>query len=202
MRREKLQSGSTPRKFSPSLLAKLVLLFVIGSLAHAANVPQPEPDVVRLLPGNDAVRRWEVYSDTLAYGAGIGLTDIYNGGYELYTDNGVLDAAQQMYRSVWRAEDIAIVTIHRMSSTETAQRFLDHWRDSDSKQPTFRSLNIGDVSYVYVADGCVYGHMIRDRFFVTVSMSKDHARMQVVAREYLRAVNESVSGILQPSEQR
>ena len=180
-------------------MAIAVLLLMNAALSLAAKVPKPEPDVVKLLPKSGDVKGWGVYPDTLVYGSGKSLTDIYNGGYELYTKNGVLDAAQQIYRC---KGDTAIVTIHRMSSMRAGTRFFEYWRKSDKKQPTFKSPIILTECYVYLDDGTASGYLIRNRYFVTVSVYVSGGKGGSAAEAFLKDISVKIGKLAQPVKQR
>lgn len=164
----------------------ILALSLCAAVSFAAGVPTPTPDVVRLLPSGSDVAGWEVYPDTLVYAAGENLTEIYNGGYELYTKNGVVDAAQQMYR---RGKDIATVTTHRMTTMPAAKKFFKYWQTSDKKQKTYKQLRILTEAYVYSADGSSNGYLYRGKFFVTVSVNLDGDAGRKSAEAFLRAVS-------------
>lgn len=194
----KLRFGSIPTKFWISTcMFTLALILVSASMGHAAKVPTPEPDVVKLLPKANEVKGWDISKNSLTYGSGKTLTDIYNGGYELYTKNGVLDAAQQMYRN---KKDIAILTIHRMESDKSAEKFLEYWQKSDSKQSTYKRLNIPTQSYVYTADGSANAYLIRDKYFVTVNVYIDGESGRVAAEEFLKTVNAGIEKLIKPAQ--
>jgi len=194
----RLQFGSIPTKFWISAcILTLALILLVASVCRAAKVPTPEPDVVKLLPKASEVKGWDISKNSLTYGAGKTLTDIYDGGYELYTKNGVLDAAQQMYRN---KKDIAIVTIHRMESDKVAEKFLEYWQKSDSKQSTYKKLNIPTQSYVYTADGSANAYLIRDKYFVTVNVYIDGENGRVAAEEFLKTINAGIEKLIKPTK--
>jgi len=194
-----LDSGSARKRFWISFLTAVAALLISTPVLLSAKIPKPEPDVVRLLPKTGDVKSWEIYPDTLVYGSGKGLTEIYNGGYELYTKNGVLDAAQQMYRC---KDDTAIVTIHRMESIRAGTRFLGYWKKSDKKQPTFRRLRIPTESYVYAAEGTASGCLIRNKFFVTVSVYMKGEKGVSTAEAFLKDISAKIRKPVQPAKPR
>lgn len=190
-----MRSGSLRKRFllSISAVAAALLLFACAAVSPAADIPNPEPDVVKLLPKTDNVTGWEIYPDTLAYASGDDLTEIYDGGYELYTKNGVLDAAQQMYRL---EDKTAIVAIHRMSSIQTTNRFFEHWRNSDKKQPTYKHTKALSEGYIYTANGAANGLLIRNKYFVTVSVYIDGEKGRAVAEDFLKRISFSIGDLV------
>ena len=169
-----------------SLNLAIVALTLCAAVSFAAEIPTPTPGVVRLLPSGSEVAGWEVYPDTLVYAAGESLTEIYDGGYELYTKNGVVDAAQQVYR---RGKNIATLTTHRMTSMSAAKKFYKYWQKSDKKQKTYKQLRILTEAYVYSADGSSNGYLYRGKFFVTVSVNLDGDAGRKSAEAFLRGVS-------------
>lgn len=195
----RLRFGSVRMKSWISGVALISALVLIGvSVTLAAKVPTPEPDVVKLLPKANEVKGWDISKNSLTYGSGKTLTDIYNGGYELYTKNGVLDAAQQMYRN--SKKDIAIVTVHRMESDKASEKFLEYWQKSDSKQPTYKKLNIPTQSYVYTADGSANAYLIRDKYFVTVNVYIDGENGRAAAEAFLKTINAGIEKLIKPAK--
>jgi hypothetical protein len=172
-----------------------VLIFTTSLVSFAAKIPSPEPDVVKLLPKSGEVKGWEISQNSITYGAGKTLTDIYNGGYELYTKNGVLDAAQQMYTD---KKDFTIVTIHQMDSEKSAERFLEYWQKADSKRPTFKLLDILTKGYVYTADGSANAYLIREKYFVTVNVYIDGEKGRSTAEEFLKTISASIEKLTKP----
>jgi hypothetical protein len=152
---------------------------MVVAISFAAS-PKPEPDVVKLLPVKDSVKGWEVYPQTLVYAFGKNLTLIYDGGFELYTKNGVLDAAQQMYRTK-SPEIIATVTVHRLTSSQSAKLFYERWWKSDKKQKTYKPVKALRDGYTYAANGAVNGYSYRGRFFVTLSIGSEMSRADAEA---------------------
>lgn len=119
-------AGSTERnmKHTRTILTLLVVLAAAGAAFGA-------PAIEKLLPAKDAVKGWSILPSSLQYGKGDDISKIYNGGYELYTKNGVIDAARQMYQ---RGNDYVEVTIHTMKSPKAATDFVRYWQ-KENKQP-------------------------------------------------------------------
>ena len=184
-------SGSTLKRSSLSTLTAAVLAAVMVTPCLAARIPDPKPEVVRLLPVGPEVKDWEVYPDTLVYASGNDLTEIYDGAFELYTKNGVLDAASQMYR---RGDDTATVTIHRMDSVRSAVRFFEYWRRPDRKQSSFRPLNVPTRAYVYSNEGATSGRHYRDRYFVTVETYVSGGKGAEDAEGFMRSISKKIGG--------
>lgn len=159
-----------------------VLLMVSLAAAWAATAPL----VQRMLPARDAVKGFAPVADSVQYGKGDDLTKIYNGGYELYTKNGVVDAARQLYQ---RKSDYVEVTIHTMKSKKTAADFLGYWQKQHKVVTLTRS---GDSRSFLVTKPNVMSFSITGTYFATVSAF--HAPEQAVAdvRAFTSAVEKSI----------
>jgi len=167
-------------------LSLAVLCVLACGACFAAETPEPSPDVVRLLPATGDVTGWDVYPDTLVYVEGDDLTQIYDGGYELYKSKGVLRAAQQMYK---KDKLIATVTVHGMSAMSSAKNLFKYFQKSDKKLPTYKKLWILTESYVYSADGSSNGNLFRYTFFATVTVNAESASGRTAAEAFLKTVS-------------
>lgn len=190
-----MQSGSFQKRFllSISAVAAALLLLFCPALSPAADIPKPDPDVVKLLPKIGDIAGWEVYQDTLVYAGGENLTEIYDGGYELYTKNGVEDAAQQMYRL---KDKTAIIAIHRMNSIKVTNRFFEYWRKPGKKQPTYKPVKALCEGYIYIADGSANGLLIRNKYFVTASVYIDGEKGRSAAEEFLKSISVQIGNLV------
>ena len=133
--------------------------------------------VKSLLPAKNSVKGWSILADSLQYGKGNGLTSIYNGGYELYTKNGVVDAARQMYQ---RGNDYVEVTIHTMKSGKAAIDFLKYWQ----KQNKVKSLSrTKKSSYFTLAKPNTAVYFVTGKYLTTVNAfhAAEKAKKDVMA---------------------
>jgi hypothetical protein len=166
-------------------------LAVLGALAacgasFAAEIPDPPPDVVFLLPSDNEVAGWEIYPDTLVYVEGDELTQIYDGGFELYKSKGALRASQQMYK---KGSLIATVTIDGMSSMNSAKNIFKYFQKTDKKLPTYKKLWTLTESYIYSADGSSNGNLYRYTFFATVMVNAEGTQGRQAAESFLKAIS-------------
>jgi hypothetical protein len=138
--------------------------------AYAASVQS-------FLPTKNAIKGWEILPDSLQYGKGKDLTKIYNGGYEVYTDNGVVDAARQMYQ---RDNDYIEVTIHTMKSTKAATDFLKYWQKQNKVKDLSRTKA---SSFFTITKPNTAAHFVTGKYFTTVSAfhAADKAKKDVAA---------------------
>jgi hypothetical protein len=141
------------------VLAILVVCLAIAAAAHAAGTPA----VQRLLPAANAVKGFTILPDSLQYGKGNDISKIYDGGYELYTRNGVIDAARQMYQ---RGGDYVEVTIHTMKSAKAGLGFLRYWQ----KEQKAKSLTKSGASTGFlVTKPNVMAYFVQGKYLVTIS---------------------------------
>jgi len=106
--------------------AVLVVLAVLSSVTVGAAADLRK-ELVNALPTAAQAKPWTPMVETTTYGEGIGLTEIYDGGYKKYLDNGVVAAVRRVYR---KGGLVAEVVLHRMSS-ETAAKKLGAIKKSE-----------------------------------------------------------------------
>lgn len=142
--------------------------------------------VEKLLPGKDAVKGWSVLPGSLQYGKGDDLTKIYNGGYEVYTDNGVIDAARQMYQ---RGSDYIEVTIHTMKSDKAAADFLKYWQKQF--KATVVSKNIRSANF-FMTKPNVSRYFVSGKYFVTISAFHSGVKAANDSSAFMVAIDKSI----------
>lgn len=160
---------------------------VCAVLALLAAAVFAATTVEKLLPEKDAVKGWSIVQDSLQYGKGKGLTNIYNGGYELYTDNGVVDAARQMYQ---KESDYVEVTIHTMKSSKAAENFLKYWQ----KQNKVKSLSKTKLSsYFLLTKPNTAVYFRTGKYFTTVNAFHSGENAKKDAMAFLGVIEKSIS---------
>ncbi len=157
-------------------MKRLVVILAIAILASAAYCA-PVPAVQKLLPSANAVKGFSIMANSLVYGKGSDISKIYNGGYELYTKNGVIDAARQMYQ---RKDDYVEVTVHEMKSAKAALDFLKYWQKENKVKALTKSAGI--TGFI-VTKPNTQTYFIKGKYFVTVSAfyAADKARADLVS---------------------
>lgn len=155
-------------------LGLAAILLLIGLTAAAWAGPR-DSVVAKLLPQTNEIKGWSIIPRTFQYGKGDGLTEIYNGGYQLYTENGVIEAAREIYQ---RKDELVVVTIHRHSTQTAANKFYDYWKKSYRGQPAFRPLKAGEAMFAALpvasmAYGCA---RISQYLVITELTSKGNTR--------------------------
>jgi len=134
------------------------MLLVLASAAFCADVPA----IQKMLPAKDSVKGFAVLPGSLQYGKGDKLTVIYNGGYELYTNNGVIDAVRQMYN---RDSDYVEVTLHTMASPKAALAFLKYWQKENKVKALTKS---GKATSFTITKPNVMSYFVVGKYFATV----------------------------------
>jgi len=143
----------------------VVVLLVAAVSACLATVPA----VQKLLPSANQVAGFTILKDSLVYGKGADLAKIYDGGYELYTKAGVIDAAKQMYR---RGDDYVEAIVHTMKTEKAALDFAKYW----AKQRGAKLVTSKNLSGFTVTKPNIMGYYVFDKYFVTVSAYYTSAR--------------------------
>lgn len=160
--------------------AGFVLVFAAAGCCLAS------PRVEQTLPEKDSVKGFSILANSLQYGKGSDLTRIYNGGYELYTKNGVVDAARQIYQ---RRNDYVEVTVHSLRSRQAALDFLKYWQ----KENKVKSLTkTGTSVYFAATKPSVTIYAATGRFLVTVSAFYSTGKERKDAEAFLAAVEKRI----------
>ncbi len=133
-----------------------LLALTVGALAAGT------PAVQKLLPAKNEVAGFGILKDSLIYGKGADLSKIYDGGYELYTKAGVIDAAKQMYQ---RGNDYVEVVVHTMKSDKAALDFVKYWAKDRGGKPVKSKLGTGFT----VTKPNVMAYYAMGKYFVTVA---------------------------------
>ena len=152
-------------------------LMAILVLATAASAYAAKPLVQQMLPVKGDVKGFAILAGSLQYGKGKDLTKIYNGAVDLYVNNGVIDAARQLYH---RKSDYLEVTIHAMKSEKAALDFLKYWQ----KQNKVKSLSKTKTCTSFtVTKPTVMSYFVVGKYFATVGAfySVERARGDVKA---------------------
>jgi hypothetical protein len=165
-----------------SRFSLIVPFLLIGIAVGAASTPL----VQKMLPVRGSIKDFSLVKDSFVYGKGSDLTKIYNGGYELYTDNGVLDAARQMYS---RKDDYVEVTIHTITSDKAALNFLKYWQ----KQNKVAKLTKTKTSSSFtVTQPSAMTYSVTGKYFTTVSAFYTADRAKSDTKAFVAAIEKRV----------
>jgi hypothetical protein len=138
------------------------LLAIVVSAMLAAYASAAAPAIEKLLPAKGDVTGFDIMPKSLMYGKGADVSKIYDGGYEVYTKNGVIDVAKQMYQ---RGNQYAEVTVHTMKSPKAALDFVKYWAKQREAKAVASKLGTGFT----VTKPSVMAYYAMGKYFVTVS---------------------------------
>jgi hypothetical protein len=139
-------------------------LLLVWAACSAASMNQ---ELTRALPSGAQAKPWVALSGSTTYGEGLGLTEIYDGGYKKYLDNGVVEAAKRAYR---KGKLIAEVTVHRMKSEADARKLAQILKADFGSVPAKEVSKVPGVSGGFsvrqpaMAEAIVWGG--RDRAYL------------------------------------
>lgn len=143
-------------------MAMRTVLIIAMLLAVFTTACVAAPALQKLLPVKNDVQGFAPMADSLTYGKGDDVSKVYNGGYELYTKNGVIDVARQMYQ---RDKNFVEVTVHTMKSTKAALDFVKYW----TKERGGKLRTTKRYSGFTVTKPNMMGYYAMGRYFVTLS---------------------------------
>lgn len=178
------------------MTARNTLALAVAILLLSAAGLAAQPLVQKMLPGSNAIRGFEVTPKSLVYGKGDDIVKIYNGGYELYTENGVVDAVRQMYQ---RNRDYVEVTVHTMKSEKAAMDFLKYWQ-KEHRMP--RLTTTRNSSGFTVTKPNVIVYRVTGKYFTTVSAFYSSETAAADAGRFAAFVEQQVLKLDKPAKAR
>jgi hypothetical protein len=162
----------------------VLLICAILGLALSTDAATT-PAVQKLLPARNEVAGFDILKDSLIYGKGADLAKIYDGGYELYTKAGVIDAAKQMYQ---RGNDYVEVVVHTMKSDKAALDFVKYWAKDRGGKPA-RSKNGTGFT---VTKPNVMAYYAMGKHFVTVAAFHAPEKAAKDAGAFVAAISKKI----------
>lgn len=141
---------------------RVVLLVTLLLALACVTCQAAAPTIETLLPAKNAVAGFGILPNSLTYGKGADVSKIYDGGYEVYTEHGVVDAARQMYQ---RGKDFVEVTVHTMKSNKAAADFIKYWAKERGAKMIASKSGAGFV----VTKPTVMAYYAVGKYFFTVS---------------------------------
>lgn len=156
-----------------------MLLLTLALAVYSASAP-----VIGLLPASNSVKGFSILSGSKQYAKGNELTNIYDGGYELYTKNDVIDAVRQMYQ---RKGEYVEVTIHTMKSQKAAMDFLNYW------QKTYKVKSQFAVSSGFIINKpTTAAYYVKNKYFYTVTSFKTDASAMQSVKAFVAVINKKI----------
>lgn len=156
-------------------LIAVLLLFAVTAYGAAP------PAIQKLLPAKGDVAKFGIMSNSLTYGKGDDVSKVYDGGYELYTNHGVVDVARQMYQ---REKDYIEVTVHTMKSAKAAVDFVKYWAKERGGKLVVSKTRSGFT----VTKPNMMGYYAMGKYFVTVSAYYPAAKSAKDVDAFSRAI--------------
>ncbi len=155
----------------------LALIFVMIAAAYGQG---ENSKATRLLPRVSDLKGWREVEGSYQYGAGEGLTAIYDGGYRMYVDAGVVEAAQKLFR---KDKLYLTITTHTMRSANSASTFLQHWEKANEKRDHTPGRGKG---FIATTGGATNVYWVQGGYFVTIMVTGSDASAK---REALSALS-------------
>ncbi len=154
---------------------------ILGScVAFAA--PASTPATKQLPVG--AAAGWKEMPSSARYVAGKDLTEIYDGGIDLYTKHGVLDAQQRIYQ---KRNDYLTATAHTMKSAKHAAEFVAYWKKSLGKTKS-AAIPKPWNGFVMQKDGAVTVQASKGVIYLNISLISDQKTAVADAQKFVKAL--------------
>jgi len=137
------------------------------------------------------VNGWSALQDSTTYGDGEGIADIYDGGYEIYTNAGVIDALRRLYVN---GDEYIEVTVHRMQSPQSALAFLeDRYRmekgEDAPKTEDWRRFTVSGA-------GSTSAYAVNGLYFMTVMAYHEGEKGKAQTDAFLKSLNENADKLV------
>lgn len=130
--------------------------------------PTSQP-IVSALPTEKELQGWKPMADALVHVKGAELTQLYNGGFEVWTSRGVLEAAAQTYK---KDKLYMTITAHRLSTPAKAKAIVAYWK-AKQKESRPSTLNIaGGTGYWVQAAGATNLYWQQSQYYATFEIPK------------------------------
>lgn len=169
-----------------TLFFTLTFLLASSTVALCAKTPV----VKKFLPDSGDVKGVDVLKNSYIYGKGDDISKIYNGGYEYYTDNGIVDAARQMYESGGKYYEI---TVHTVETEKKAVSFLV--KERNEKDGSNIKMT-GGKRYFTVSDPGSGYYATCDKYYLSViafgSSDKEAQTVNKLASEVISRIKKHV----------
>jgi len=181
------------------ILAAIAAL--LGAAVGASCAVADQANLKRLLPSGKAIRAgWVEVKGSFQYGAGKELTKIYDGGYQMYLDHGVVDAAQIGYKS---KAGYTALTLHTMKSPAACQSFYDYWRKEAADQGKLTAMKLPDAAFVYhPSKASSYAYLRNGRYLLVADVSLGGEIGVKVLRSFLESVSKAATDLQRPPKKK
>ncbi len=117
-----------------------------------------------------------------------GLMNLYNGGYEVYTKAGVLEAAQ----GIWsKGSTYVTLTVHLMQRPGQGAAFVNYWKKLAMKDKP-KATKAPGVGFTAGGNGAVNAWWADGRWFVTINVMPIDRNAESLANQVLDAVRKAL----------
>jgi len=144
------------------------------------------------LPSGKEIAGWTVMPGSLVYGEGKGLTEIYDGGYRQYLDNGVAAAARQVYQKSGMTAD---VVLHAMSSPAAGVKLAGIKRADFSRGTAqmLKTLPKGWGGFAVQDKGYAVSYVYSGKYLATVMVDGKQAKTATATEIAQKAVAKAMA---------
>jgi hypothetical protein len=159
----------------------ILIAAAIATVGLATSIALASKQDLMSIAVDPLVNGWNVSKESSTYVGADKLPDIYDGGYEVYTKAGVLEAVRKLYM---RGNDSVEVTVHTMKSVEAAKAFLAaRYKMEKSKDaPKTPGWNRFTVS----GSGSTTGYAVQGLYFIVVVSNYEGVKGEQQASEFLK----------------
>jgi hypothetical protein len=140
----------------------------------------------KMLPAGSDVKGWKTVAGARTETKGNDISRIYDGGYEFYLKNGVVEAARDVYM---KGGDVMEVTVHKMKSEKAARSFFEHWK----KELKPKSVENRKGCSLFTSPKPQAGWLVSGTYLVSAIPSKSGDAPAKDARMFLLAVQQKIS---------
>ena len=154
---------------------------ILGScVAFAAPASTP---ATKALP-KGVVLGWKEMPSSARYVAGKDLTEIYDGGIDLYLKHGVLDAQQRIYQ---KGSDYLTATAHTMKSAKHAADFVAYWKKNLGKTKSVAVTKPWN-GFIWQQDGSVTVQANKGVIYLNINLLSDKKTAVADAQKFIKAL--------------
>ncbi len=171
----------------------LLLMAVTAAVAWPAVAGKN--DLLRLLPDEKIFLGWRPRPDTLAYGGGPRLSDIYAGSAPYYKNKGVVEALQLTYE---RGRGLIVITINGFDAKENARAMFDSWKGQAERRKVLQPLPLRDGAGVTPEQGGAIGFLLSGTSLVRTQITTNESGASEQLAKALTVISR-LAGVTNPT---
>ena len=167
-------------KYNKTIFSVIAIFCLLATAAFAAA---KVPAIAKLLPEKE-VSGWQPFEDSLTYGKGDAMTEIYNGACPEYQKQGIVEAVQQIYQTA-DSQFIMEVILNKAKTEKRAKAFFEKQRKAlGGGNP----VKIGKGQMFLVSKKPVQGYIQVKGYVSSVVPTYDDNRASNDCRAFLKAI--------------